>query len=159
MTKADPNALCRAKNCSRPVNAKGLCKSHYDMRRLSDPEKRAIAIAQGRAWHAAHREEANARSRVYYHTVNKTRQADQLRLRKFGLTQANFDALLAEQGAACAICQSRNPRGRGTFHVDHCHDTGRIRGLLCTTCNSGLGHFKDDPARLEAAAAYLRRHH
>lgn len=74
----------------------------------------------------------------------------------YGLTTEQFDALLAAQDGKCAICGTTEWRGRGKSpHVDHCHETRRVRGLLCDFCNRGLGMFGDDPARLRAAAAYL----
>lgn len=68
-----------------------------------------------------------------------------------------FLALLARQGGKCAICGTDRPGGRGTFHVDHDHATGKVRALLCNACNTGLGAFRDDPVRLRAAADYLDR--
>jgi len=76
--------------------------------------------------------------------------------RLYGITADDFDRMLAEQGGGCAICGSTDPQGRN-FHVDHCHDSTVIRGILCHPCNVGVGNFADDPDRLEAAAAYLRR--
>ena len=75
---------------------------------------------------------------------------------KYGLTPADYDWMLAGQGGGCAICGEPAPDGQ-SLHVDHCHDTGRVRGLLCFNCNAGLGMFDHDGARLGAAAAYLRR--
>ena len=75
----------------------------------------------------------------------------------YGLTLAQFDAMLEAQGGGCAICGTTEPRGMGRFPVDHCHATGRIRGLLCTECNKGLGNFKDDVRLLVRAIAYLQR--
>jgi hypothetical protein len=67
--------------------------------------------------------------------------------------------MLDEQEGCCAICGDDEPGGRhGTWHVDHNHVTGKNRKLLCHCCNTGLGSFKDDPERLEKAAAYLRLH-
>ena len=59
--------------------------------------------------------------------------------------------MLIAQSGRCAICTDpmTNP------HVDHCHSSSTVRGLLCTNCNVGLGQFKDDPTRLLAAVAYL----
>ena len=75
------------------------------------------------------------------------------------MTPAEVDAQLAEQGGKCAVCGNGNGSGRwNTFHIDHDHETGGRRGLLCNNCNMGLGHFKDDPDRLRAAADYIERH-
>ena len=79
------------------------------------------------------------------------------RKKKFGLTKEAFNALLSCQDGKCAIC--KRPLGdEFGCHVDHCHATGKTRGLLCFWCNPGLGQFEDNPERLEAAAAYLRRY-
>jgi hypothetical protein len=89
-------------------------------------------------------------------------------LGKYGLTQAEFDQLLAAQRGRCAICGTDKPGGRGRFSVDHDHVDGwedlpaserrrHVRGLLCNLCNRGLGSFHDDPQRLVAAAAYVTR--
>lgn len=88
------------------------------------------------------------------------------RLRLYGLTQDDYDRMLAAQGGCCAICKTSDP-GKGTrFHVDHDHGCcpgtaascgACIRGLLCNNCNKGLGQFRDDPIRLRAALEYLER--
>ena len=72
----------------------------------------------------------------------------------YGITPEQHDAMLAEQAGACAICDT--PLGSDP-HVDHCHETKEVRGLLCRTCNLGLGHFKDNTARLSRAIAYLSK--
>jgi hypothetical protein len=79
-------------------------------------------------------------------------------LKKYGLTIDQFSELEQSQGGLCAIC-GKAPlwRGRKVLQVDHCHDTGRVRGLLCHYCNSGMGLFRDNPELLEKATAYLRR--
>jgi predicted nucleic acid-binding Zn ribbon protein len=76
----------------------------------------------------------------------------------YGITEDQYQAMLEDQGNACAICGSPEwPAGLhpGSPHVDHDHATGAVRGLLCGHCNQGLGMFRDDPVRLRAAAAYL----
>lgn len=77
-----------------------------------------------------------------------------------GLEQDEYQSLLIQQGKGCAICGIRDPghaRRSRRFDVDHCHRTGRIRGLLCQACNMGMGQFGDDPARLRRAAEYLEQ--
>jgi hypothetical protein len=77
--------------------------------------------------------------------------------REFGITIADYDRMFAQQGGRCAICRRADAAGKnGRFHVDHDHKTGQVRALLCERCNRGLGHYDDDPERLEAAARYLR---
>jgi len=73
----------------------------------------------------------------------------------YGITLDDYEALLTAQHGACAICGATEPGGRGRFHIDHCHDKGGVRGLLCANCNQGLGKFKDSPSLLYKAAAYL----
>jgi hypothetical protein len=76
---------------------------------------------------------------------------DGKRARRYGLTLAQYRALQARQGNACAICR----KVTGVLCIDHCHVTGRVRGLLCPKCNSALGFCGDDPRLLRAALAYL----
>ena len=75
--------------------------------------------------------------------------------KKYGLTLEAFDQLVADQRGACAICQQ--PQEGKPMHVDHCHATGVVRGLLCSPCNTALGLLGDDPARMRAAAEYVER--
>jgi len=75
----------------------------------------------------------------------------------YGVTPEQYAALLARQEGRCAICQTDQPGGKGSWHVDHDHATGGVRGLLCSQCNLMLGHARDDPARLRAALEYLSR--
>ena len=73
--------------------------------------------------------------------------------RKYGLTREAYEALLAHQDGRCAICGGV-PTKR--LRVDHCHQTGKVRGLLCDLCNSGIGKLRDDPDRLARAIEYLQ---
>jgi hypothetical protein len=74
----------------------------------------------------------------------------------YGITLEDYDRMLSDQGGKCAICGTDNPGSNEThFHVDHDHDTRKVRGLLCERCNIGIGYF-DTPVSLERAANYLR---
>lgn len=76
--------------------------------------------------------------------------------RKYGITLEEYNDILIQQGGCCAIC-GYVPHPDQNFPVDHCHDSGRVRAILCPKCNLGLGNFNEDPDLLEAAAEYLRR--
>ncbi len=77
---------------------------------------------------------------------------------KYGITPDKFLEMLAEQDGKCKICGVEPTTQRG-LHVDHCHTTGVVRGLLCHGCNVALGSMKDDPEILLKAVEYLRSHH
>lgn len=76
---------------------------------------------------------------------------------QYGLSVVDYDQMLTEQEEKCKVCkikfdledQNRRP------HVDHCHNTGKVRGILCFTCNTAIGKMKDDPDLLRKAADYL----
>jgi hypothetical protein len=102
--------------------------------------------ARQRKYRAANREKARAWGRNTSH---------RLRLKRHGLTQAEYDDLLSSQGACCAVCKLDTPGRKRTWSIDHCHKTGRVRGLLCNHCNSALGHARDNPSILRALASYL----
>lgn len=80
----------------------------------------------------------------------------------YGLAHETYLAMLAEQDGKCAICGfTPAPGGKkaaARLHVDHDHDTGRVRALLCNGCNRGLGYLQDNPALLRAAADYIEQH-
>lgn len=74
---------------------------------------------------------------------------------KYNITEADYDAMLAKQDGKCAVCH-QPPKKTRRLAVDHNHKTGYVRGLLCFSCNYGIGVFNDDPARLLSASKYLR---
>lgn len=83
--------------------------------------------------------------------------------RKYGISIDDYDRMLSAQNGKCGICLRKfepltKKRAWHTPVVDHDHVTGKVRALLCGPCNSGIGYFKDDIGRLEAAAKYLKRH-
>ena len=80
-----------------------------------------------------------------------------INLRKYGLTVATYEALATSQNGSCAICKSGCVTGK-RLAVDHCHESGRVRGLLCFACNTSLGKLKDSPAVLATALRYLAKH-
>lgn len=88
-----------------------------------------------------------------YHTPEAFRRAT---VKKYGITLEEYDALLAKQGGVCAICKcSPDVQHHKVLAVDHCHDSKKVRGLLCDRCNLGIGGLKDNPELLQAAITYL----
>ena len=79
--------------------------------------------------------------------------------RKFGVSYEEYKVMLKKQRGCCANlgCKATSPRapGRQRFYIDHCHSTGKIRGLLCHSCNLALGHIKDDTNKLKGLIEYL----
>lgn len=73
--------------------------------------------------------------------------------RKYGITIEEYEVMLAKQNGKCAICGQ--VAGKKNLAVDHCHDTLKIRGILCENCNRGIGMFKHETKRLESAISYL----
>jgi len=82
----------------------------------------------------------------------------------YGLTVADYNALLRQQGGVCAVCGKDEPNAHGRtgkqfrLSVDHCHATGAVRGLLCQKCNRAIGLLGDDPVLMRKAISYLLRH-
>ncbi len=90
----------------------------------------------------------------------RTKRSDRAaHLRLYGLTLADYDALLEDQGGVCAICGTEESGHGRTEHflVDHDHDTDEVRGLLCQGCNTGLGGFRENIDSLKSAIDYLER--
>ena len=76
----------------------------------------------------------------------------------YGITKEEYETRMKNQGGKCAICSAETPQQKNIkrFSVDHCHKTKQVRGLLCSSCNRGLGYFYDNISILEKAVEYLR---
>lgn len=103
-------------------------------------------------------------ARVKWATDNPERHKYSLRNRalkkKYGITIEDYDKMKEDQQGCCAICNSDETNtayNTNTFCVDHDHKTGEVRGLLCDSCNRGLGFLQDDPDILLNAVDYLRK--
>ena len=125
----------------------------------------SVKAERAKAWAAAnperrrgHKRKWNAANKAYYAERNAAIGAGERtaarRKRKFGTDGSD---LLEEQGGACAICKTDlRELPPLAVHLDHCHVSGKARGMLCQKCNQGLGLFRDNVAFLEAAATYLK---
>jgi hypothetical protein len=131
-----------------------------------NPEKAKAANARWRATHpervkelrrkyyAAEREKARARNAAHPEEAKAKHRKDWLAT--YGLTVAQYDAMLAEQGGVCAVCGNAT---KGRLHVDHVHGSAPtlVRGLLCRQCNTAIGFLEDSEERLARAIEYLKR--
>lgn len=144
-------------------------KREYErLYRLSHPERRQKMREYGRAFYRRNKKAQSERSLAWYRDHKgqaaaankrwKQLNADWAKTRRWvrvlrdhGLSIAEYEALLAEQKSACAICGESGLR----LYIDHNHRTGKVRGLLCPYCNLALGGFRDSVDLLLAAARYL----
>jgi hypothetical protein len=141
--------------------------------KLSDEERKERRRISARKWAQNNKDAVNAKrrsdyksdptcrkleqQRYYYKDVEKSRargRNNNLK-HKYGLTQTDWDALFYRQGFCCAICATHDLDYDGVWHTDHCHDTGRVRGILCLGCNTGIGQLKHNVTNLSNAIQYL----
>ncbi|CAM5239251.1 Recombination endonuclease VII OS=Streptomyces tendae OX=1932 GN=GUR47_33690 PE=4 SV=1 [Streptomyces tendae] len=123
------------------------------VRRVDVPEghKHCLSCDEVKPWSEWHRNAAaldglSARCKACRSVAGRARHL----MRHYGLTETERDAIVASQMGLCVICLKAP-----AVHVDHCHKTGRVRGVLCFNCNSGLGLLRDDPDAMYRAADYL----
>jgi len=113
-----------------------------------------------RAMHNARNKEK--RKLYYSDPIRKLKYKNKDLLYSYGITLEQYEAMLKSQNSVCMICKKeevhRNNQNTGVsrLSVDHCHSTGKIRGILCTKCNTGLGSFKDNIELLTKAIQYLK---
>lgn len=125
-----------------------------DEQRDERNRRRRERYAEDEQYREKHKAEARARDPMARRNT---------RLKKdFGITHDEYERILESQGGGCAICgsavnsDSRETRnGKYFLHIDHCHATGCVRGILCSACNMGIGKFNDSPELLRMAAKYI----
>jgi len=123
----------------------GISKPHSEFqkeRRSSDgitARCKPCLNAQGKAWR-------DSKGRQYH------------RVKRYGIKPEEYEELLDEQQFKCACCGSSDPKRKAGFVIDHDHDTGAVRGLLCHNCNIGIGMLGDSVFGLQLALEYLRRY-
>lgn len=109
-----------------------------------------------RAWREANSEKVKASKRAERQRNKDTRRDYDFR-QKYGITLADYDRMFAEQDGLCAIC-FQPPTGGRRMAVDHNHETGKVRGLLCLRCNLAIGNLRDDPMVIASAFSYVEAH-
>ncbi|MFE0101161.1 endonuclease VII domain-containing protein [Streptomyces sp. NPDC059009] len=158
------------KSRAQEVTASKVCTKCLAKKPLDQfpPNKKMVT---GRASHChecmrAATAKWRAENAEHYEELKKSPRTERQRLRRFeldlwqkyGITLEEYEAMQERQNNVCAICEGP-PRGRGAdkgrFHVDHCHATGKVRGLLCSPCNTAIGLLEDDAKRAMRVAQYL----
>lgn len=110
-----------------------------------------------RDWAAANRVSVRA-AKTKWRLNNKDKIRDANLLKKYGISGSEWDALFESQGRKCAICPSEHPKSKTGWHTDHCHRTGKVRGILCHGCNHALGAVEDSTKTLHALIEYVEAH-
>jgi hypothetical protein len=132
-----------------------------NMYKNASVERKAILNEHTKKWRKANKDKVKA-TRSKSDAKRKVARKERILKTKYGLTYLDFCNMLENQNYVCAICykvetaldRAGSPR---TLVVDHCHTTGKIRGLLCNSCNVGLGHFDDNIEYMANAISYLEK--
>ena len=140
--------VCSACGVSKPVSAGFTLDRGKPFSQCRDCRN-----AAKRAWYQANREYVREYQRAHELT---TRRKSWLKT-KYGITPEQFDEMVERQGNRCALCKQPQSDHARYLDVDHCHTTQRVRGLLCRSCNTAIGLFREDPELFAAAAEYLRQ--
>lgn len=155
--RAKRNAQSAKDKDARKAYMQEYYKNNPEKFKKRTPGKQAEYNARRRAKYAENQEfrDALRASVKEWQQANPHKRKSQ-RLKKYGMTTAEFSDLMTAQGGECAICGHQDMSIRNFFPVvDHCHNSGKVRGLLCMNCNQGIGKFKDDPELLRRAAEYI----
>lgn len=120
-----------------------------DVARLTKKEQRAL-------YRKKHKDKINERARIYTKKSPEVRKAYNLK-KNFNMTLEDYDKMLKNQNYCCHICLKHENNFSKKLAVDHCHATGKVRGLLCDICNRSLGLFKDSVELLQNAIDYLTK--
>lgn len=133
---------CRCHDCTKENK-----KAYY----RADPEKYL-------GYTAAYRKANPDKLKAYQDRTKGQRRKRNL-MKKYGITEEQFDQMFEDQGRCCAICKAPTANaGRYGWHTDHCHEMDYVRGILCHGCNVGIGNLRHSPYILRAAADYLEHH-
>ena len=125
-----------------------MTRERKDRANANDRKRRALSEEE----RIKHRKEATEWRK------NNPTKSKAIKIRKYGITLEQFNALLEAQGGKCAICGMSDKSNPAKFPVvDHCHTNNHVRGLICSRCNSGLGFFKDSPTLPERLRRTLRK--
>lgn len=122
------------------------------------PHCKACVSDINKAWREANPGIRKPYMKLWYGEHKENRRNYNL-VQNYGITLEEYSRMLEAQAGVCAICKqppSKKNNHAMSLHIDHCHTTGRIRGLLCNKCNSGIGFFQESEELVTKAANYLK---
>jgi hypothetical protein len=134
-------ATPRLSNEEKKIRKAAVCKAYRDNNKELIEEKRKVRQPK-----------INAAAKILRRTA---KHKNSTLLRKYGIGLDAWNDLFLSQGSVCAICRTDTPTSKKGWATDHCHTTGRVRGILCSHCNVMLGMSCERPATLAAAITYL----
>jgi len=126
------------------------------MARILTEEQKAAKVIKQKKYYEENKEAKLAYDKKW-REENKEAKAESRLRRKFGIGLNEYEEMIVKQEGNCLICKEVCSTGR-RLAVDHCHVTGKVRGLLCSKCNIAIGLLKDDVSLLATAIDYLNSH-
>lgn len=149
-------------NFSKDKNRKdGLtvhCKACFKKFREDTKDQRRKTILAWRKKNPHKMKEYRAKNSVYLAAKTKlwrVNNRDSILRSRYGITAKQYDDMFEKQQGCCAICTTHATHLRKKLHIDHCHRTGKVRGLLCIKCNMAIGLLKDDKRKVLKVCEYL----
>ena len=127
-------------------------RAAYDKKRRV--EKKELIKETNRLYYLKHKEKIRQKEKEKYHKNKEPSRTVHLKS-KYGLTPEKWQEMFDAQQGCCAICQKHQSEFRRKLDTDHCHETGKIRGLLCENCNKAIGLFSNNPSLCNKAMEYL----
>lgn len=140
--------------CSKCQEIKSLDEFYSKNGKKTQSHCKTCCRTQAKEWKANNKERCRETNKKWNsNNYSKKRYRDLKQ--KYGITPEHYDEMYLQQGCKCKICETHQDQLSRKLSIDHCHKTGKVRGLLCTYCNSLLGNCKDRVDLLEKAKLYL----
>lgn len=139
------------KKCNRCEKIKALSEFFKDKDNKTDGHYSVCKTCKGesvKGWRENNREQYNAGMREY-----RLKNYQKMRLQRYKITPEKYESMLMAQNYRCAICKKLTMALKRPLAIDHCHDSNRVRGILCYNCNRGM-HYIDDANFMEKALKY-----
>lgn len=155
--KANTKRIMCKVHSDRPARIRGLCLNCYQKwLKMTNPEYAKNQLRRCKEWQAKNKERCREIYKKHYLKQNSEYNHVKKLMNNYWMTPDDYDKLVADQNGVCAICL-KPPKKGIRLHVDHDHETGIIRGLLCFRCNFGMTYFSEDQNHLKRASQYLKQ--